>query len=72
MTFSGKKDKRGLVALPDGSVVDEALLSPTLNESSDDDDVQFQQSLMTGLAGFVGNLPVQNEQKDTVRKTSYT
>lgn len=72
MTFSGKKDKRGLVALPDGSVVDEALLSPTLNESSDDDDVQFQQSLMNGLAGFVGNLPVQNEQKDTVRKTSYT
>ncbi|XP_011552614.3 uncharacterized protein LOC105384125 [Plutella xylostella] len=65
-TSSGKKDKRGLVALSDGSIVDEALLSPNLSSNNDEDDILFQQSLMNGLAGFVGNLPIQNEQKDTV------
>ncbi|XP_073950948.1 pentraxin-related protein b6 [Choristoneura fumiferana] len=63
-TSSGKKEKRGLVALSDGSIVDEALLSPSLAE--DNDDRLFQQSLMSGLAGVVGNLPVQNLQKETV------
>ncbi|XP_072931299.1 uncharacterized protein [Epargyreus clarus] len=62
----GKKDKRGLVALSDGSIVDEALLSPNLNEESQVDDVMFQQSLLHGLAGVVGNVPVQTLQKQTV------
>ncbi|XP_049885276.1 uncharacterized protein LOC126380094 [Pectinophora gossypiella] len=60
---ASKKDKRGLVMLTDGSVVDEALLSPTL---SDEDDALFQQSLLNGLAGVVGNIPVQKLQKQTV------
>ncbi|XP_063374110.1 uncharacterized protein LOC134661834 [Cydia amplana] len=59
----GKKDKRGLVALSDGSIVDDALLSPNI---ADEDDAMFQQSLLSGLAGVVGNLPVQNVQKETV------
>ncbi|KAJ8737495.1 hypothetical protein PYW08_000090 [Mythimna loreyi] len=63
---SGKKDKRGLVALSDGSIVDEALLSPDLMEDNKEDEALFQQSLLNGLAGFVGNLPVQNLQKKTV------
>lgn len=66
--FPGKKDKRGLVALSDGSIVDEALLSPNLSNDHEEDDALFQQSLRSGLAGFVGNLPVQNEQKDKVRR----
>lgn len=61
---AGKKDKRGLVALSDGSIVDEALLSPSLNDDQDDDAI-FQESLLNGLAGVVGNLPVQNVQKET-------
>lgn len=52
-----------MVALSDGSIVDEALLSPSL---ADGDDGLFEQSLMSGLAGVVGNLPVQNLQKETV------
>lgn len=64
--FTGKKDKRGLVALSDGSIIDEALLSPDLVEDSKEDEALFQQSLLNGLAGFVGNLPVQNMQKKTV------
>ncbi|KAL0852371.1 hypothetical protein ABMA28_000569 [Loxostege sticticalis] len=64
-TKTGKKDKRGLVALSDGSIVDEALLSPDLVEDQEED-VMFQDSLMNGLAGVVGNLPVQNLQKETV------
>ncbi|KAF9800386.1 hypothetical protein SFRURICE_015896, partial [Spodoptera frugiperda] len=63
---SGKKDKRGLVALSDGSIVDEALLSTDLIEDNKEDEALFQQSLLNGLAGFVGNLPVQNVQKETV------
>ncbi|CAH0578375.1 unnamed protein product [Chrysodeixis includens] len=63
---SGKKDKRGLVALSDGSIVDEALLSPDLLLDNKEDEALFQQSLLNGLAGFVGNLPVQNQQKETV------
>nr|XP_021190849.2 uncharacterized protein LOC110376622 [Helicoverpa armigera] len=63
---AGKKDKRGLVALSDGSIVDEALLSPDLLEDNKEDEALFQQSLLNGLAGFVGNLPVQNLQKETV------
>ncbi|XP_026742408.1 uncharacterized protein LOC113504338 [Trichoplusia ni] len=62
----GKKDKRGLVALSDGSIVDEALLSPDLMLDNKEDEILFQQSLLNGLAGFVGNLPVQNQQKETV------
>ncbi|XP_013189232.1 uncharacterized protein LOC106133913 [Amyelois transitella] len=62
---TGKKDKRGLVALSDGSIVDEALLSPALGETETDDEL-FQESLQNGLAGVVGNLPVQNLQKQTV------
>ncbi|XP_026317519.1 uncharacterized protein LOC113228407 [Hyposmocoma kahamanoa] len=58
---SGKKDKRGLVMLTDGSVVDESLLSPDLTD--DEDDTMYQQSLLSGLAGVVGNVPVQNLQK---------
>lgn len=65
LTVTGKKDKRGLVALSDGSIVDEALLSPELVDEKEDD-VLFQESLMSGLAGVVGNLPVQNLQKQTV------
>ncbi|XP_053624759.1 uncharacterized protein LOC128683301 [Plodia interpunctella] len=61
---SGKKDKRGLIALSDGSIVDEALLSADLEPDTDDE--LFQQSLLNGLAGVVGNLPVQNVQKQTV------
>ncbi|CAH1647857.1 unnamed protein product [Spodoptera littoralis] len=63
---SGKKDKRGLVALSDGSIVDEALLSTDLIDDNKEDEALFQQSLLNGLAGFVGNLPVQNLQKETV------
>lgn len=55
------------MALSDGSIVDEALLSPDLVEDQEED-VMFQDSLMNGLAGVVGNLPVQNLQKETVRK----
>lgn len=66
MLFPGKKDKRGLVALSDGSIVDEALLSTDLIEDNKEDEALFQQSLLNGLAGFVGNLPVQNVQKETV------
>ncbi|XP_022832336.1 uncharacterized protein LOC111360591 [Spodoptera litura] len=62
----GKKDKRGLVALSDGSIVDEALLSTDLIDDNKEDEALFQQSLLNGLAGFVGNLPVQNLQKETV------
>ncbi|XP_068621402.1 uncharacterized protein b6 [Battus philenor] len=58
---AGKKDKRGLIALSDGSVVDEALLSPTIIEDSDD--AVFERSLLQGLAGVVGNIPIQNLQK---------
>lgn len=64
-SVSAKKDKRGLVALSDGSIVDEALLSPALGEEDKDDEI-FQQSLLNGLAGVVGNLPVQNLQRQTV------
>lgn len=64
--FLGKKDKRGLVSLSDGSIVDEALLSPDLNDNSDEEDALFQQSLLNGLAGYDGNLPVQNAQKQQV------
>ncbi|XP_028172135.1 uncharacterized protein LOC114361337 [Ostrinia furnacalis] len=64
-TKAGKKDKRGLVALSDGSIVDEALLSPGLVEDQEED-IMFQESLLHGLAGVVGNLPVQNLQKQTV------
>ncbi|XP_050360656.1 uncharacterized protein LOC126780321 isoform X1 [Nymphalis io] len=62
---SGKKDKRGLVALSDGSIVDEALLSPDVLEDKEDE-ILFQQSLLNGLAGVVGNLPVQNLQRKNV------
>ncbi|XP_075990641.1 pentraxin-related protein b6 [Anticarsia gemmatalis] len=66
-SVSGKKDKRGLVALSDGSIVDEALLSPDpVAQSEQEEEMMFQQSLLNGLAGFVGNLPVQNLQKETV------
>ncbi|CAK1588078.1 unnamed protein product [Parnassius mnemosyne] len=58
---SGKKDKRGLVALSDGSIVDEALLSPSI--ADDNEDIMFERSLLQGLAGVVGNIPVQNLQK---------
>ncbi|KAJ0183663.1 hypothetical protein K1T71_000086 [Dendrolimus kikuchii] len=62
---TGKKDKRGLVALSDGSIVDEALLSPNLMDNKDDDEL-FKESLLNGLAGVVGNQPVQELQKETV------
>ncbi|XP_028043149.1 uncharacterized protein LOC114252735 [Bombyx mandarina] len=61
---TARKDKRGLVALSDGSIVDEALLSPTILDK--DEEALFQESLLHGLAGVVGNLPVQNVQKETV------
>lgn len=61
---TGKKDKRGLVALSDGSIVDEALLSPNLLDAKDDEEI-FQESLLHGLAGVVGNQPVQNLQRET-------
>ncbi|VVC93810.1 unnamed protein product [Leptidea sinapis] len=61
----GKKDKRGLVALSDGSIVDEALISADLIDDNKEDEIMFQQSLLNGLAGVVGNLPVQNLQKMT-------
>lgn len=61
----GKKDKRGLVMLTDGSVVDEALLTPDLTD--DEDESMYQQALLSGLAGSVGNVPVQNIQKQAVR-----
>ncbi|CAK1554728.1 unnamed protein product [Leptosia nina] len=64
--ITGKKDKRGLVALSDGSIVDEALLSTDLIDNNKEDEALFQQSLLSGLAGVVGNLPVQNLQKMTV------
>lgn len=51
--------------LADGSVVDESLLSPDLTD--DEDDTMYQQSLLNGLAGVVGNVPVQNLQKQAVR-----
>lgn len=51
--------------LTDGSLVDEALLSPDLVDDMEDD-AMFQQSLLNGLAGVVGNIPVQNMQKQTV------
>lgn len=54
------------MALSDGSIVDEALLSPDLMLDNKEDEILFQQSLLNGLAGFVGNLPVQNQQKETV------
>ncbi|XP_045784986.1 uncharacterized protein LOC123880731 [Maniola jurtina] len=60
-----RKDKRGLVALSDGSIVDEALLTPDLLDENEDD-IVFQQSLLDGLAGVVGNQPVQNMQRATV------
>ncbi|KAJ2954526.1 hypothetical protein O0L34_g2810 [Tuta absoluta] len=63
-TTPSKKDKRGLVMLTDGSVVDEALLSSGLTQD-DEDEAAFQQSLLSGLAGVVGNIPVQKEQKQT-------
>lgn len=62
--MSGKKDKRDLVELSDGSIVDEALLGQGLLKN--DDDALFQESLLHGLAGVVGNLPVQTLQKETV------
>ncbi|CAH0746323.1 unnamed protein product [Diatraea saccharalis] len=62
---TSKKDKRGLVALSDGSIVDEALLSTDL-VGEKDDDVLFEESLLNGLAGVVGNVPIQNLQKMTV------
>ncbi|CAH0684708.1 unnamed protein product [Chilo suppressalis] len=62
---TSKKDKRGLVALSDGSIVDEALLSTDL-VGEKEDDVLFEESLLNGLAGVVGNVPVQNMQKKTV------
>lgn len=55
--------------LTDGSVVDESLLSPDLTD--DEDDTMFQQSLLSGLAGVVGNVPVQNLQKQAVRFFRY-
>lgn len=65
--FTGKKDKRGLVELSDGTIVDEALLSSdSIGDNAREDEMIFQQSLLHGLAGFVGNLPVQNLQKETV------
>lgn len=51
--------------LTDGSVVDESLLRPDLND--DEDDAMYEQSLLSGLAGVVGNVPVQNLQKQAVR-----
>ncbi|CAH2036064.1 unnamed protein product, partial [Iphiclides podalirius] len=59
--MSSKKDKRGLVALSDGSIVDEALLSPSI--ADDSENAVFEKSLLQGLAGVVGNIPVQNLQK---------
>lgn len=56
--------------LTDGSLVDEALLSPNLAEDMEDD-AMFQQSLLNGLAGVVGNIPVQNMQKQTVSDFSF-
>lgn len=50
--------------LTDGSVVDESLLSPDLKD--DDHDSMYQQTLLSGLAGVVGNVPVQNLQKQAV------
>lgn len=64
--FLGKKEKRGLVALADGSIVDEALLSPSISSEDNNEDAAFQQSLKNGLAGFERNVPVQNEQKEKV------
>ncbi|XP_032526612.1 uncharacterized protein LOC116777269 [Danaus plexippus] len=61
----GKKDKRGLVSLSDGSIVDEALLSPDLFDTKEDE-ILFQLSLQNGLAGVVGNQPVQNLQRMNV------
>ncbi|XP_014364795.2 uncharacterized protein LOC106715926 [Papilio machaon] len=58
---SSKKDKRGLVSLSDGSIVDEALLTPSIVDDSED--AVFQRSLLQGLAGVVGNVPIQNLQK---------
>ncbi|XP_034839178.1 uncharacterized protein b6 [Maniola hyperantus] len=60
-----RKDKRGLVALSDGSIVDEALLTPDLFDETEDD-IIFQQSLQDGLAGAVGNLPIQDMQRASV------
>ncbi|XP_077302543.1 pentraxin-related protein b6 isoform X3 [Arctopsyche grandis] len=53
---SKKQSKRGLVALSDGSIVDDSILG---QES-------FEQSLLNGLAGLGENIPVQNIQKEKV------
>lgn len=50
--------------LTDGSIVDDSLLSPDLTD--DEDDTMYQQALLSGLAGVVGNVPVQNLQKQAV------
>lgn len=55
--------------LTDGSVVDEALLTPDLTD--DEDETMYQQALLSGLAGVVGNVPVQNLQKQAVRLFRY-
>lgn len=60
-----------MVALSDGSIVDEALLRPDVLDETDDD-VLFQQSLLDGLAGVVGNVPVQNLQKASVSNYLHT
>lgn len=62
--FLGRKDKRGLVSLSDGSIVDEALLTPSIVDDSED--AVFEKSLLQGLAGVVGNVPIQNLQKQNV------
>lgn len=55
--------------LTDGSVVDESLLSPALKD--DEDDTMYEQTLLSGLAGVVGNVPVQNLQKEAVSFSDY-
>lgn len=52
-----KQSKRGLVALSDGSIIDDSIL----------DGESFEQSLLNGLAGLGENIPVQNIQKEKVK-----
>lgn len=52
-----RQAKRGLVALSDGSIVDDGI----------SDGESFEQSLLIGLAGLGENIPVQNLQKEMVR-----
>lgn len=55
--------------LTDGSIVDDSLLSPDLTD--DEDDTMYQQALLSGLAGVVGNVPVQKLQKQAVLFLSF-